>query len=243
METLDECPVSEICIDRYLWSLYERAPKVDARKVVEQIKVTVQKDGKTHTITKKTTKYVEEDFAWKDPKAAERAGMSVKDYVIGGMDRNFKLKLYHALRALDDAGLSPGITSGFRDDYRQSIASGLKASSNSSYHGGSLHGGYSHGLAADVVSIKGETRDEQFRASEELWKWIDAHGKDFGVGRPYLDFDPAHLAPIDGREYAAKRGKTKPQLASSEAKKRDAPRTTGFQTSRLKPAATTPVAR
>ena len=243
IETLDECPVPEICIDRYLWSLYERAPKVDARKVVEQIKATVQKGGKTHTITKKTTKYVEEDFAWKDPKAAERAGMSVKDYVIGGMDRNFKLKLYHALRALDDAGLAPGITSGFRDDYRQSIASGLKASSNSSYHGGSLHGGYSHGLAADVVSIKGETRDEQFRASEELWKWIDAHGKDFGVGRPYLDFDPAHLAPIDGREYAAKRGKTKPQLASSEAKKRDAPRTTGFQTSRLKPAATTPVAR
>jgi len=243
IETLDECPVPEICIDRYLWSLYERAPKVGARKVVEKIKTTVQKDGKTHTITNTNTKYVEEDFAWKDPKAAERARMSVKDYVIGGMDRSFKLKLYHALRALDDAGLSPGITSGFRDDYRQSIASGLKASSNSSYHGGSLHGGYGHGLAADVVSIKGETRDEQFRASEELWKWIDAHGKDFGVGRPYLDFDPAHLAPIDGREYAAKRGKTKPQLASSEAKKRDAPRTTGFQTSRLKPAATTPVAR
>ena len=32
IETLDECPVPEICIDRYLWSLYERAPKVDARK-------------------------------------------------------------------------------------------------------------------------------------------------------------------------------------------------------------------
>jgi len=224
METLDECPVSEICIDRYLWSRYERTPKVDTTKVVEQIKVTVKKNGKTHTITKKTTKYVEEDFTWKDPKAAEKAGMSIKDYVIGGMDRNFKLKLYHALRALDDAGLAPGITSGFRDDYRQSIASGLKASSNSSYHGGSLRGGYGHGLAADVVSVKGETRSEQFRASEDLWKWIDAHGKDFGVGRPYLDKDPAHVAPIDGKEYAAKRG--------GEAKKshrvsvRDVPGTT-----------------
>jgi hypothetical protein len=245
IKTLDECPVPEICIDRYLWSLYERAPKVDARKVVEQIKVTVQKDGKTRTITKKATKYVEEDFAWKDPKAAERARMSIKDYVIGGMDRNFKLKLYHALRALDDAGLSPGITSGFRDDYRQSIASGLKASSNSSYHGGSLRGGYGHGLAADIVSVKGETRSEQFRASEDLWKWIDAHGKDFGVGRPYLDKDPAHVAPIDGREYAAKRGRTKTQLAGSEAKKspgipvRNVPGTTALQTSRLKPAAAT----
>jgi hypothetical protein len=135
------------------------------------------------------------------------------------MDRKFKLKLYHALRALDDAGLSPGITSGFRDDYRQSIASGLKASSNSSYHGGSLRGGYGHGLAADVVSVKGETRSEQFKASEDLWKWIDAHGKDFGVGRPYLDKDPAHVAPIDGKEYAVKRGASKPQLAGSEAKK------------------------
>jgi hypothetical protein len=244
IETLDDCPVPEICIDRYLWSLYERAPKVDARKVVEQIKVTVQKDGKTRTITQKTTKYVDEDFAWKDPKAAERARMSVKDYVIGGMDRKFKLKLYHALRALDDAGLSPGITSGFRDDYRQSIASGLKASSNSSYHGGSLHGGYGHGLAADIVSVKGETRAEQFRASEDLWKWIDAHGKDFGVGRPYLDKDPAHVAPIDGREYVAKRGgRTKPQLAASETRKnsgipvRDIRSTTALQTSRLKPAA------
>jgi hypothetical protein len=219
IEMLDACPVREICIDRYLWSLYERAPKVDARKVVEQIKVTATKNGKPHTTTKKITNYVDENFTWKDPKAAEKAGMSVKDYVIGGMDRSFKLKLYHALRALDDAGLSPGITSGFRDDYRQSIASGLKASSNSSYHGGSLRGGYGHGLAADIVSVKGETRSEQFRASEDLWKWIDAHGKEFGVGRPYLDRDPAHVAPIDGREYAIKRGGAKSQLAGSEAKK------------------------
>jgi hypothetical protein len=256
-ETLDECPVPEICIDRYLWSLYERAPKVDARKVVEQIKVTVEKNGKKHTTTKKTTNYVDENFSWKDPKAAEKAGMSVKDYVIGGMDRNFKLKLYHALRALDDAGLSPGITSGFRDDYRQSIASGLKASSNSSYHGGSLRGGYGHGLAADIVSVKGETRSAQFRASEDLWKWIDAHGKDFGVGRPYLDRDPAHVAPIDGKEYAVKRGGAKSQLAGSEAKKshrvsgHDVPSTTDpaklsktrssetFPTTRLKRAAAT----
>jgi hypothetical protein len=102
---IEECPAPEICIDRYLWSLYERAPKVDARKVVEQIKMTENKNGKTRTITKKTTKYIDEDFTWKDPKAAEKAGMSLKDYVIGGMDRNFNLKLYHALRALDDAGL------------------------------------------------------------------------------------------------------------------------------------------
>ena len=39
-------------------------------------------------------------------------------------------------------------------------------------------------------------------SSENLWKWIDAHGKEFGIGRPYLDKDPPHVAPIDGKEYA-----------------------------------------
>ena len=216
IEIFDECLVPEICIDRYLWALYERAPKVDTAKVVEEVKETVEKNGKPKTITKKVIRYVDQDFTWKDPKAAERVRMSLQDYVIGGMDRNFKLKLYRALRALDDAGLSPGITSAFRDDYRQSIAGGLKASSNSSYHGGSLRGGYGHGLAADVVSVKGETRSERYRASEELWKWIDAHGAEFGIGRPYLDFDPAHIAPIDGKEYAAKRSRAK--KAASETK-------------------------
>jgi len=216
IEVFDECLVPEICIDRYLWALYERAPKVDTAKVLEETKETVEKNGKSKTITKKVTKYVDQDFTWKDPKAAERVRMPVQDYVIGGMDRNFKFKLYRALRALDDAGLSPGITSAFRDDYRQSIASGLKASSNSSYHGGSLRGGYGHGMAADVVSVKGETRSERYRASEELWKWIDTHGAEFGIGRPYLDFDPAHMAPIDGKEYAAKRGRAK--NAASETK-------------------------
>ena len=79
----------------------------------------VKKKGKTRTVVKTLTKYVTQDFGWKDPIAAQKAGMSLKDYVIGGMDRGFKRKLYHALRAMDDAGFSPGITSAFRDDYRQ----------------------------------------------------------------------------------------------------------------------------
>ena len=123
VETLDECLVVEICIDEYLWSLYERTPKVDTNRVTERIKTTVKRKGKTRTVTKTITKYVVADFTWKDPIAAQRAGMSLKDYVIGGMDRGFKLKLFRALRAMDDAGLMPGITSAFRDDYRQSIAS------------------------------------------------------------------------------------------------------------------------
>jgi len=144
-----------------------------------------------------------EDFGWKDPKAAERARMSMMEYVIGGMDKSFKLKLFRMLRSAEEAGLSPGITSAFRDDYRQSIASGLKAASNKSYHGGSSRGGYGHGLAADIVSVQGGTRNERWAASEKLWKWVDARGNEFGIGRPYLGRDPPHVAPLDGREYAA----------------------------------------
>jgi hypothetical protein len=220
VEIVNECLVAEICIDEYLWSFYERTPKVDMNKVTEHIKATVKKKGKTRTVIKTIIKYVLGDFTWKDPIAAQRAGMSLADYVIGGMDRSFRLKLYHALRAMDDAGLMPGITSAFRDDYRQAIATGQKAASDSSYHGGSRRGGYGHGLAADLVSVKGETRLERYASSKELWKWIDAHENELGVGRPYLDRDPPHVGPIDGKEYADKRGVTKAKLAVVAANRR-----------------------
>jgi hypothetical protein len=229
VETPGECPApaTEVCIDDYLWAIYERAPKIDTNKVVERVKVrakvTIKEKKKTRTVTKtfiKTnTKYVLGDFTWKDPIAAKKSGMSLKDYVIGGMDPSFKLKLYRALRAMDGAGHMPGITSAFRDDYRQSIASGHKAASDSSYHGGSRRGGYGHGLAADLVSVKGENRSQRYAATQELWKWIDAHEKELGIARPYLDRDPPHVAPLDGAEYAAKRGRVIAQKPGMQTKK------------------------
>jgi hypothetical protein len=212
-KALDACQDADACIDQYLWSLYERTPKVDTVKVEERIKAKVKNKGKIRTVVKTLIKYVTEDFAWKDRIAAQKAGMSLKDYVIGGMDRGFRRKLYDALRAMDDAGFSPGITSGFRDDYRQELASGNKAAPDSSYHGGSRRGGYGHGLAADLVSVKGETRAERCTWSETLWKWVDAHEKELGIGRPYLDKDPPHVGPLDGKEYADKRGSAKARLA------------------------------
>jgi hypothetical protein len=205
-EPADECLLSQDCIDQYLWSLYERARKIDTVKVSERYKATVKKKGKKRTVTRTRTKLVTEDFTWKDPDAAEKAGMSMPQYVIGGMERSFKLKLYRLMRAADDAGHAPGITSGFRDDYRQSIATGKKAATDSSYHGGSKRGGYGYGLAADVVSTKGETRADRWITTDLLWKWIDENGPQFGIGRPYLDRDPPHIGPIDGKEYVDKRG-------------------------------------
>jgi len=202
-EVLDECFIVEACIDRYLWALYQRTPKEDTVKEEERRKVKVRKRGKLVTVTRTFTKHVDEEFSWKDRKAAERAGMSMMDYVVGGVDPAFKRRLFYLLHAAEEAGLSPGITSAFRDDYRQSIARGLKAANDRSYHGGSFRGGYGHGLAADVVSVKGETRAQRLTSTETLWKWIDVQGQEFGIGRPYLDHDPPHLAPIDGKEYAS----------------------------------------
>jgi hypothetical protein len=217
IEIPDECLDS--CIDRYLWALYQRTPKEDSLKVQERRKVTVKRKGKMVTVTRSFTKLVDQDFTWKDPNAAEKAGKPMLDYVIGGMDRSFKTKLFHTMRAAELAGMSPGITSAFRDDYRQSIASGLKAASDRSYHGGSFRGGYGHGLAADVVSVDGATRDQRWVSTEKFWKWIDAHGKEFGIGRPYLGRDPPHVAPIDGKEYAAHNPGMK-AYAQADVKKR-----------------------
>ena len=221
VEVLDECFVVETCIDRYLWALYQNTPKEDTIKLLERRKVAVRKKHRMVTITRTFVKLVDEDFTWKDPKAADKAGMTMADYVIGGMDRGFKLKLFHTLHAAEEAGLSPGITSAFRDDYRQSIASGLKAATNRSYHGGSFRGGYGHGLAADIVSVKGETRAQRWLSTEKLWKWVDEHGKEFGIGRPYLDRDPPHVAPVDGQEYATHNRGTTVQRAASDAKNSD----------------------
>jgi len=219
IEINEECLVAEICIDRYLWALYERAPKIDAIKVHERRKVTVKRKGKTVTVTRTFTRRVDEEFGWKDPKAADKAGMAMMDYVIGGMDRTFRLKLFHTLHAAEQAGLQPGITSAFRDDYRQSIATGLKAATDRSYHGGSTRGGYGRGLAADIVSVKGATRAQRWVSTEKLWKWIDERGKEFGIGRPYLNRDPPHVAPVDGQEYVSRRGGAKTQEADAKVKR------------------------
>jgi hypothetical protein len=219
----DPCAADLNCMDRYLWALYERTPKLDTVNVPEQTKVTVKRKGKTRTVTKAVSKQVGEDFGWKDPKAAEVAGMALMDYVIGGMDAEFRATLYHALRALDDKGFKPGITCAFRDDYRQSIATGLKAQNNRSFHGGSLRGGYGHGLAADIVSVRGNNRTEQLAATAQMWEYIDAHETELGIGRPYQDRDPPHVGPLDGEEYADKRLWPKLERAASEARRNQKP--------------------
>jgi hypothetical protein len=148
-------------VDDYLWEVYQRAP--------------AKRDSTG-------------DFTWKDPAAAKRFGMSMPTYVISGMDSDFREQLYHAGRAMDADGIRWSILSAFRDDYRQSIASGLKAGASNSLHGGKHRtGGYGHGQAVDVTSA-----DDNASA---VWHWIDVHGGKFGLYRPMPGADPSHVQP------------------------------------------------
>ena len=146
-------------VDDYLWDVYQRVP--------------TKKDGTG-------------DFTWKDPAAAKHMGLPLKDYVIGGMDPEFREQLYHAGRAMDAAGLQWSMLSAFRDDYRQGLASGFKAGVSNSLHGGSSRtGGYGHGRAIDITGPEGK--------ETEVWDWIDAHGAKYGLHRPLPGRDPAHV--------------------------------------------------
>jgi hypothetical protein len=164
-------------VNRYLWSVYQRSSlKIDSHG----------------------------DFTWKDAAAAARVGLPIEEYVIGGMDRDFRQLLFAAGRALDAAGVDWTFLSAFRDDYRQTLAAGLKARSDNSFHGGSVAtGGYGHGCAVDVASTD--------RLSDNaVWNWLDQHGEQYGLRRPFRAIDPAHVQPRPGwRELASMlRGRT-----------------------------------
>lgn len=157
-------------VNQYLWEVYQRQP--------------VKKDRGG-------------DFSWKDPAAANRMGKTLQAYVIAGMDADLRELLYHAGKAMDDAGVEWTIVSGFRDDWRQSIASGLKARTGYSRHGGSrATGGYGHGRAVDVGHIDSAR-------SHEVFRWVDNHGAKYGLHRPYR-FDPPHVEPrVEWRRLAS----------------------------------------
>jgi hypothetical protein len=173
-------------VDDYLWDVYRRIP--------------TKKDGTG-------------DFTWKDPAAAKHMHLALKDYVIIGMDPEFREQLYHAGRAMDAAGLQWSMLSAFRDDYRQGLASGFKASVGNSLHGGSRRtGGYGHGRAIDITGPEGKESD--------VWHWIDAHGTKYGLHRPLPDADPAHVQQRgDGHKIALALRESRIRYATGEKPK------------------------
>jgi hypothetical protein len=171
-------------VDQYLWEVYQRR--------------SVKSDSSG-------------DFSWKDPAAAKHANLSMQDYVIRGMDADFREQLYHAGRAMDGNGINWSMLSAFRDDYRQGLASGYKAHGGNSKHGGSrATGGYGHGQAIDLTTADGE--------GGAAWHWIDAHGAKYGLHRPIPGPDPAHVQPSNKwHEIAVALRAARSKLANQEA--------------------------
>jgi hypothetical protein len=174
-------------VNQYLWSVYQRT--------------TAKHDGSG-------------DFTWKDVAAAARLERSLGDYVIGGMDRDFRELLYRAGLAMDAAGIRWTILSAFRDDYRQGIAAGYKAHIGSSLHGGSATvGGYGHGCAIDIIDADLKSR--------VLWTWLDANSAQLALERPLAGLDPAHVQPrgpwhaVAAALRNARLGRTPPELAGA----------------------------
>src|SRR5262249_45089720 len=60
IEIVDECLVADICIDRYLWAIYQRTPKQDSIRVHERRNVTVKKKRKMVTVSRIFTRLVDE---------------------------------------------------------------------------------------------------------------------------------------------------------------------------------------
>jgi hypothetical protein len=104
------------------------------------------------------------------------------------MDPDFRELLYRAGLAMDAAGIHWTMLSAFRDDYRQSLATGYKARTDNSLHGGSVAtGGYGHGCAVDIVDADGH--------SDVLWHWLDVNSAKLGLQRLLPRVDPAHVQP------------------------------------------------
>jgi hypothetical protein len=132
------------------------------------------------------------DFSWKDAAAAERVERSVCDYSINGMHPDLREALYALGRKLDEAGINWSILSAFRDDYRQSIASGFKASTCASWHGGSCKtNGWGDGRAVDlwVADANGYPAED----ASTLFALINKHASSLGLARPLPGADPPHV--------------------------------------------------
>ncbi len=140
------------------------------------------------------------DFSWKDPAAAKRKGMDVCTYAIDGMAPQLQERLAALGKVADGRGIEWSILSGFRDDWRQEIASGIKAGNKTSKHGGSrATRGYGDGRAADIVAFP----------IRPLMVLVDQMGKDLGLMRPYKGFDPYHVQLAGPIQLAAKPARTR----------------------------------
>ncbi|MEY4746954.1 MAG: hypothetical protein RLZZ416_3 [Candidatus Parcubacteria bacterium] len=178
-------------IEDYLWSAYRRAPlKIDSGG----------------------------DFTWKDITGALNAGMTLHDYVIGGMNFDIKTGLYAMGKAMDAEEIAWSFLAAYRGLERPAATGQVVASNprNSQHYAG----GYGQGNAADVAAgesfpIKLEEQDngktidvnqaKRDAANKVVWDWIAKNGSKYGMRTNFIGNDPAHVQPGDEKILAKER--------------------------------------
>ena len=169
-------------VDRYLWEVYQRAP--------------IKKDRSG-------------DFTWKDPAAAKRMDMSLPEYVIGGMDPDFREQLYHAGQAMDAAGIQWSCSA-------HSVTIIVKASPRDTRPGSESRctaaAGRREAMATAALSIS----QRRWRAEYRL-EWIDANGANSVFIRPIPGRSGAH--PIARRLAQARLSCERPVCAPTRSKR------------------------
>jgi hypothetical protein len=173
------------------------------------------KDQQWFTAASPTDKYLAEvygrtpqkidssgDFTWKDAAAASRYNKGTAEYAVGGLDQDFKTILEAVGRAMDRAGIPWSLSAGYRDNYRQSITSGFRASTTGSMHGGTGRlggdpknpiGTYGRGQAVDITGVEPGAQKSDNGA---VWNFIDKYGEKFGISRVMGGRDPPHVQPV-----------------------------------------------
>jgi hypothetical protein len=132
------------------------------------------------------------DFSWKDGVAAAMAERTICDYAINGMHPDLREALYVLGRRADAAGIRWSLLSGFRDDFRQRIASGFKAKDCESWHGGSCRtAGWGDGRAADVWMA--DVDGYPVKDASPLLALVDQMAPALGLIRPMRSADPPHV--------------------------------------------------
>lgn len=174
-------------VDEYLCEVYERMP--------------VKKDSAG-------------DFTWKDKEAARRAKMDVCQYAIGGMHPDLRQALFHIGQKADDKGIPWSFLSGYRGEYRQRIAAGLKASPCGSMHSDRQcqERGYGRGKAADLWTYGPDGGPGS--SPNPLFSLIDNIGRAFGISRPMKGYDPAHVQLFHQEQGLRRYAKKKPNKKS-----------------------------
>lgn len=195
-------PVVQVVPTEEEEAIVEVHKTLEHNKPAPQEKVVQTTDEYLCEVYRRTpTKNDGSDFTWKDVAAAKRKGMDVCVYVIGGMAPELKERLLAFGKAADGKGLKWSMLAGFRDDYRQSIATGFKARTGYSQHGGSkVTKGYGDGRAIDITAV-GSIRP--------VLALMDSIGRGLGLVRPYKGNDPNHVQLARPTQVAVKH--VKPQ--------------------------------